>query len=128
MDSDAVVAERFVRTILAKNWDAIEGQISTEMQFRALLPGNVVEVERRDAVVGELSDWFGPEIHIDSIDAVDVDSIGDKQRVSFRITARHEGNDQRYELEQYFYLVVDDGEVQRADVLCSGWTHVTDDA
>jgi hypothetical protein len=127
MESDAVVAERFVRTILAKDWDAIEGQMSAEMQFRALLPGSVVEVERRDAVVGELSGWFGPEIHIDSIDAVDVDSIGDKQRVSYRITARSQGNDQLYELEQYFYLVVDDGEVQRADVLCSGWTPVTDD-
>ena len=119
--TDAAIGERFARAIAQQDRSALLDVLAPEVDFRALTPGRFWETSSPTELVDDfvLGTWFGPTDHIDELEAVEVGSIADRERVAYRL--RITNPDGLFLVEQQAYFGVDDDRISWLRIMCSGF-------
>jgi hypothetical protein len=69
--------------------------------------------------VAALNFWFEDSDHIEALEALDVDSFLDRERVGYRFRVRNP--DGEHLVEQQAYLTERDGRIGWLRIMCSGY-------
>lgn len=118
--SDASVGERFVGSLLAKDWLGVETVIDPTVDFRGLTPGSVWEAASSKSLVESVFQvWFGPDDDIYEIVSVVEGRISTRNRIVYRFRIRNEGGEYICEQTAYYDQVGD--KIRTLRVLCSGF-------
>ena len=113
------LGEEFAHALAAKDSARLLDLMHPEIDFRALTPNRAWETRDRDEVLSVLLDrWFEDKDEIEALEALESDSVADRQRVGYRFSVRNP--DGRHVVEQQAYLSGRDGQIGWMRVLCSG--------
>jgi 2-isopropylmalate synthase len=115
--SPAKVGERFLSALTTQNWDALESCLAPDIKFRAFIPSGIREGQDAATTSGHFRRWFGDADEI-VVAASDIRDMQKRLSITYRLRV-HE--DQWYIVEQRAYCDVNDGRVERIDLLCSGF-------
>jgi hypothetical protein len=111
------VGARFLAGICSQDWEQVESCFTPDARFRALIPSGLREGEGAAAAMGYLRQWLGDADQLVLLDS-DVRSMLDRLAIRYRLRA-HEG---RWHIgEQQVYCDVRDNQIERMDLLCSGF-------
>ena len=111
---------RFATALAAKDEAAMRAVIADDLDFKALTPRKFWEGGSPDELVDVLGVWFGPDDHIDALEAtVDGDDVADTKHVSYRL--RITTPDGPHALEQQAYYRADGDRISFLRVMCSGY-------
>lgn len=116
------LGESFARALAAKDEQALRHLLHPELDFRGMTPGRVWDASDSDGVLDALHQWFDDSDEIAGIDALDVDSFADRERVGYRFRVRNP--DGEHLVEQQAYLSVREGRIAWLRILCSGYRPV----
>ncbi len=123
---DLELGRAFALSLSSKDFSAIERLLHPNLTFRGLTPGKtryLWESHKPDLVVSEiLQKWFEETDHIESLLSLDVDRVGDRNRVAYRFSVTNAGT--KYVVEQQAYYSVTDGKISWMSVVCSGFRPV----
>jgi hypothetical protein len=97
---------------------AIGAAVAPGARMRAIVPPGVRDDEGREAVAARFRLWFDGYTDAEVLES-ELVPMGDRTRFCYRI-ARVDADGARSLLEQTGYLVVEDGEIVRIDLVCSG--------
>jgi len=114
--ADGAVAEKFVRTYLAKDWDSIRDQVTDRVRVRGLPPQFVQEALGPEGAIRLMSGWLKDGDQVDEIEILEVESVPFKERISVRYTAHSGDNPQRYLVEHHIFIQTDDDKVKKFDM------------
>jgi hypothetical protein len=111
---------RFATALAKKDFDRVRGLLHPEIDFRGLTPNRYWEAGDPDAVVVDvLQQWFEASDEIESLDALQTETVADRERVGYRFSVRNP--DGRFIVEQQAYVAAHDGKIGWMRVLCSGF-------
>ena len=116
------LGERFARAVAAKDHATVRDLLHPDLDFRAMTPNRVWEASDADDVVSALQVWFDDNDTIEGLDALDVDSFADRERVGYRLRVRNSDGD--HLVEQQAYLSPRDGRIGWLRIMCSGYRPV----
>jgi hypothetical protein len=123
--TDATTAADFANAIAAGDRSGLMRMLASNVAFRALTPSRAWELDSaEDAVDTMLGSWFGGERHIDSVQSVETDTIGDLVRVGYRFRATTPTGPAV--VEQQAYLALADNTITAVRIVCSGYQPVAD--
>jgi hypothetical protein len=118
------LGEEFAHALAAKDSGRLLDLMHPEIDFRGLTPNRAWEAGDRDEVLSVLLDrWFEDKDEIEALEALESDSVADRQRVGYRFSVRNP--DGRHVVEQQAYLSGRDGQIEWMRVLCSGFRPAT---
>jgi hypothetical protein len=121
------VGAEFARALAAKDATRLLELMAPEIDFRALTPNRNWEAGDRDAVLSVLlGHWFEEADEIEGMEALETDTVADRQRVGYRFTVSNA--DGRFLVEQQAYLAATGGRITWMRVVCSGYRPVTSSA
>jgi hypothetical protein len=117
----ADLGERFVRTVAARDADALKALLAPTVNFRALTPGRHWESDDANEVVDDmiLGTWFAPERSITKILEIEQSTVGPVGRVGYRFQAKLPDGD--FVIEQQAYLKTENDKISWLRILCSGF-------
>jgi hypothetical protein len=111
------VGVRFLAGMCSQDWEQVASCFTATVRFRALIPSGLCEGEDAAAATGYLRQWLGDADQLLLLDS-DVRGMQDRLAIRYRLRA-HEG---RWHVgEQQVYCDVRDGQIDRMDLLCSGF-------
>jgi hypothetical protein len=113
------LGESFARAVAAKDHERLRQLLHEQIDFRGMTPGRVWEADEPAAVLTALGMWFEDSDHIESIEAMQVDSFADRERVGYRFRVRNV--DGVYLVEQQAYLSERGGQIGWLRIMCSGY-------
>ena len=94
--------------------------LDPDIDFRGLTPGRAWQASGSQAVIEDiLSLWFEESDQIDEVISVDLGSVSDRQRMSYRL--RVTNPDGTFVVEQQAYFTEREGRIDWMRVLCSGF-------
>jgi hypothetical protein len=118
--TDRTLGARLAYAIAAKNSDALRDLFSTPVTFRAVTPRRFWDAETppelTDIVLGS---WFGPDKIVTEVSSIDVDTVGDLAKVSYRLAVDLESGPSV--IEQVAYYTEQDGRITQLRLVCSGF-------
>jgi len=110
----------FAKALGDKDFETVHGLLHAAIDFRGLTPGRAWEASGSSAVINDvLRKWFDASDTLTGIEAVQTDSIADRQRVAYR--SRGENQDGPFVVEQQVYYTEKDDQINWMRVLCSGF-------
>jgi hypothetical protein len=112
------VGSRLVAAIAAQDESAIADCFTADAELRALTPRGLRERTGRAEAAALVAGWFADSTTLDVVDSGEA-QIADKLYVRYRVEGIEEG--EPYVVEQHVYYVAADVEIERADLLCSGF-------
>ena len=115
-DSGAI-GRLFIAALARQAWQELAACLGDTVRLRALIPGGLRTAEDRASAANYFQKWFGDADQLVLL-ASDVQLMHDRLYISYRFRA-HE--DQWYIVEQQAYCVVQNGRIQKIDLLCSGF-------
>ncbi len=122
---DISIGERFVGSLLAKDWLGVEDVIDPAIDFRGLTPGSPWEAASAKSLIESVFQvWFEPSDDIYEIVAVSTDQITTRSRIVYRFRVRNEGGD--YVCEQTAYYDETADKITKLRILCSGFLKTAD--
>ena len=115
------VGELFAHAFAAKDSTRICSLLSDPVDFEALTPRRHWVASRSREVVDEvmLKHWIRPDDDVRELRSVTVGQVADRERVSYRLGIRREGQD--YVFEQQAYYASDGQRITWIRILCSGY-------
>jgi hypothetical protein len=115
------LGERFVRAVAGKDAAELSGLLSDDIDFQAMTPRRIWEADSAESVVGDVifGHWFEATDRIDAIEAIDCDTVVDRQRVGYRL--RVTNDEGAFAVEQQAYFDVRDGRISWLRIMCSGY-------
>jgi hypothetical protein len=123
---DLELGRAFALSLSSKDFPAIERLLHPNITFRALTPGKaryLWESHKPDLVVSEiLKNWFEETDHIESLLKLDLDRVGDQNRVAYKFSVTN--SDGKFEIEQQAYFSVTEGKISWMSLVCSGFRPV----
>jgi hypothetical protein len=108
---------KFLEALRSQDWAELQSCFTVDVQFRALIPPGLREGADAVSAVGYLSRWFGDADELVLVTSA-LQRVEDRLSISYRFRV-HE--DQWYVVEQRAYCEVRDGQIERIDLLCSGF-------
>jgi hypothetical protein len=122
-EATTTLGGQFARALTEKDFERAGELLHPEVDFRALTPSRFWEASSRDAVVADiLPQWLEPEDNVESLDSVETDQVGDRERVGYRFTVANP--DGRFVVEQQAYVSERDGRIDWIRIVCSGFRPV----
>jgi TusA-related sulfurtransferase len=118
VDSVPPVAQAWVRALARHDFDALGAVFDPAVQFRALTPGELVNVGNAAEAVACFQRWFGDKTDIEVVDEQAVMLV---DRTCVRYVVRVRKNGQPYLIEQSLCGDLEDGKFTTLDLLCSGF-------
>ena len=118
------LGQRFAEAIAKKDSPALVGVLDPDVDFKALTPSRFWEADSAHTLADDVifGTWFKPSDHIDALEAVEVSSVADRQRVSYRL--RITNPDGEFLVEQQAYFSVEGVSINWLRILCSGYRPV----
>jgi hypothetical protein len=113
--ADGLPGESLIRALIEQDHAGARALLAPAVQFRALLPGRLVEAAGAERALAILAPWFPPGSAIERLES---DLMIDRPRVLYRV--RWPDGDDRWIFEQQAYYDVVDGKIVRFHALCSG--------
>jgi hypothetical protein len=115
------IGQLFAAALAKKDTAALLDILDSEVDFRGLTPGRFWETGSAQALVDDilLGAWFEADDHIDSLESVELGSVADRARVSYRL--RVSNPDGVYLVEQQAYFGVGNDRINWLRILCSGY-------
>ncbi len=116
-----LVGERFARALADKDAVGLKELLRSDVDFRAMTPGKFWEAGDVDVIVDEtiLGTWFAPERRITEVLAIETDSVGSLDRVSYRFKVKRPEGDSV--IEQQAYFETDGEKISWLRIMCSGF-------
>ena len=121
--TDRPLGEELAYAIAAKDADTLRALCATPVTFRAVTPRRFWDAETSVAVAEIILDtWFGPDKTITGITSIETDTVGDLQKVSYRMAVDlHSGPSV---IEQVAYYSEQGGHITNLRLVCSGFRPV----
>jgi hypothetical protein len=118
------LGERFARALAGKDGPGLIDLLDPEIDFLGLTPNRLWEASSAKALVDDviLGAWFEADDHIDALEDVQIGSVADRDRVSYRL--RVSNPDGIFLVEQQAYFDADNDRINWLRVLCSGFRAV----
>jgi ketosteroid isomerase-like protein len=114
----SALGTRLVQAIARQDEAALAECFAPDAEFRALIPSGLSERRGAAEAAALISRWFGDSTELDLLDSRS-EEVGDRVHIAYRFAGVEEG--EAYVVEQQLYCTVADGEITRADLLCSGF-------
>jgi hypothetical protein len=116
-----VIGKRFAEALAQKDRAGLLALLDPDLDFRALTPGRFWEASSAETLVDDiiLGTWFDPGDHIEELEDVEVGSVADRDRVSYRL--RITNSEGTFLVEQQAYFGVEDDHIGLLRVMCSGY-------
>jgi hypothetical protein len=111
------IAERFIEALHRQAWDELATCFHEDVRFSALIPPGLRTATERATATNYLRQWFGDADQLLLLSSR-VEPIEDRWHLHYRFRA-HE--DRWYIVEQHAFFTLRDGEIDRMDLLCSGF-------
>ena len=111
------VGAKFVQALSGRNWNSLESLFQPSIRFRALIPPGLREASSDAEASGHFRQWFGKADAFELVDFI-VEPLFDKLRIAYRLRL-HE--DRWYRCEQQAFCVVTGDQIEKMDLLCSGF-------
>ena len=112
------LATQFIRAVSTRNEAALAECFSPDVEFRALVPPGLRERTGALEAAALFSRWLRDCTELELVDSSSHE-VGDRLHVSYQLTGVEDG--EAFLLEHHLFCTVDDGEIKRADLLCSGF-------
>jgi hypothetical protein len=114
------VGREFAESLAGKDFDQLRSLLHPEVDFRALTPRRGWEASGAAEVVDDvLRVWFEDSDHLERLVSVETDSVGDRERIAYRLEGHNP--DGSFVVEQQAYYTERDGRIDWMRVLCSGF-------
>jgi SnoaL-like domain len=124
-DAGPVLGRQFVEAVAARDWAGLRAWLAPTVAFRALVPNEADpfrDWKGPDDTIAQLQRWFD-DSDVLELERHDVEGVADKTRVTYLFHG-HDDNEGWYHIEQHAYFEVDDGQITRIDLVCSGFREV----
>lgn len=119
-ESTSTLGSAFAEAVGRKDFAGVIDLLAHEIDFKALTPRRNWEASTPQAVIDDaLSQWFGDHVELERLISIETGSVGDRERVAYRLHGRNE--DGPFVLEQQAYYTEADGHIDWMRVLCSGF-------
>lgn len=115
MDS---VARTFVDALLKLDFEALQATLHPQVEFRALVPGELVNVNSSAEAVKSLRRWFADKSDLELLQQRS-ETLVDRLMLEYRLRLKKAG--QSYLVEQRIWSNVDNGRFSVIDLVCSGF-------
>jgi hypothetical protein len=118
--TDRSLGTDLAHAIASQDAQALRSLISTPVTFRAVTPRRFWDgetaVDVADVILGG---WFGPDKQVTDISSLATDSVGDVEKVSYRLRVHLESGPSV--IEQVIYYREADGRIVDLRLVCSGF-------
>lgn len=118
MDSIQAMADAWFEALAAGDFGRLGLLLAPEVRFRALVPGEHVDVVGSHEVVGCYRRWFGDKTDFERLDSHAAMLV---DRASVRFRARLRRGDESYVVEQLLWGDLEQGRFATIDLVCSGF-------
>jgi len=118
MNSKSASAQAFVNAVLRLDFEALEAILAPKVEFRALVPGELVNVATASEAVQCFRRWFGDKTDLELLHHQSEPLI-DRLLLEYRLRLYKKG--QPYLVEQRLCCTIEDGRFAVIDMLCSGF-------
>ena len=120
--------DTFVNALAAKDEDGLRALLTEDVDFRGLTPDQAWQGTGHDAVLEVLlGRWFEPHDEIVEVREVAVDTVGDRDRVTYRLGLSCHGEPRV--TEQHAVFETDgEGRIGWLRIMCSGFRPDASDA
>jgi hypothetical protein len=118
------LGQRFARALAEKDRAGLLDLLDPHVDFRGLTPNQVWEADSAVQLVDDiiLGAWFEDDDHIDALEDVQLGSVIDRHRVSYRLGAVTP--DGPFVVEQQAYFDTSGDRITWLRILCSGFQAV----
>ena len=117
---DRAAIDFLVQAVRQRDFAAIRRAFTDTARMRALLPGGPREVHGAEFIGHTFEGWFGNAEAFEPISTT-IEAVADRERVSWKLRVRWEGEQFSRIIEQQGYAKVVDGRIGMIDLLCSGF-------
>jgi hypothetical protein len=121
--TDRSLGTDLAHAIVSQDARALGSLISTPVTFRAVTPRRFWDAETAvdvaDVILGV---WFGPDKKVTEVSSLAVDSVGDVEKVSYRLRVDLESGPSV--IEQVIFYTGADGQIVDLRLVCSGFRPV----
>jgi hypothetical protein len=118
--TDQSLGTQLAYAIAARDATALRALFSTPVTFRAVTPRRFWDAETPMGVADiVLGTWFGPDKTVTGVTFVDGDTVGDVNKVSYRMTVDLPSRPSV--IEQVAYYSEQDGQITHLRLVCSGF-------
>lgn len=107
-----------VESLLRKDFERLKGVLEPGVRFRALAPGESVDVGSADEAVSAFRRWFGDKDELELV-LSEAEPLVDRIQLRYRLRLRRNG--EPFLVEHRLCGDVDDGRFVALDLLCSGF-------
>lgn len=114
------LAGRFIKSLSARDFGALEQCFSPTMRMRALLPGGPVELHGSARSLAAFIGWF-QDVDDFSVVGSGQSQVADRLEISWHFKLRWPGESITREIRQVGYAKVIGGQIAVLDLLCSGF-------
>ena len=123
MPDERPIGEAYAKAMAGKDYDELRRLLAPAIDFRALTPNRTWEASDAETLISEIvQQWFDESDEIRSLEDVQTDIVGDRERVGYRFAVHNPEGD--FVVEQQAYLMSRDGQIEWMRVMCSGFRPV----
>ena len=107
MPATGTIGASFAKALAAKDRESLRALQHPQIELRALTPRRTWEADDPDAVLEiVLGNWFEDSDRIDTLEAVETDSVADRERLLYRLRVTNPEGE--FVIEQQGYLTEQD--------------------
>jgi TusA-related sulfurtransferase len=123
VEGQQIAGRAFLEALTSRDFEGVEASLDPDIRFRGLLPSGLHELSGAAAVADQLRSWF-EEADAFEVEEIVAEDIADRLRISYRFRLHDE--DGWAVIEQQAFCDVDDGRIERIDLVCSGFRPVAE--
>ncbi len=113
----APAAQAFYDALLRRDFEALQAALKPQVEFRALIPGEVVRAATAAEVAQLFRQWFGDKTDLKGL-YLSTETLIDRLLVQYRLRF-HKGKEP-FVVEQRICCTVEDGKLAALDLGCTG--------
>jgi hypothetical protein len=119
--TDRSLGTLLAHAIARQDVKGLRGLLATPVTFRAVTPSRFWDAETAVGVADDviLGVWFGPDKRVTEITSLETGTVGDVEKVSYRLRVDLASGPSV--IEQVIYYTQTDGQIVDLRVLCSGF-------
>jgi hypothetical protein len=121
------IGQLFAQALAKKDSSGLLDLLDPEIDFRGLTPSRFWEASSAKTLVDDIifGAWFEPDDHIDSLEDMQLGSVADRHRVSYRLNVINP--DGAFVVEQQAYFGVENDRINWLRIMCSGFRAINDE-
>jgi hypothetical protein len=119
-EQSRALGEQLVLALADRDAARLRGLFGTPVTFRAVTPRRFWDADTPVGVADVfLGPWFGEDVVVTDVVALETDRVGDVHKVSYRLAVQHAGSPAVIEQVAYYSAV--EGRITDLRLVCSGF-------